>query len=838
MRITGEPVLIDNEGPDTVLSVDGGSSVNYGRSRAAQNLGTVAVGQSVAVSDPVWIASTGAFSEVHVLTAPPSPPTPTTGTILLPSGDSTGAADTAAINAALATAGASVILHGDFTTNAPIEISSDSSLTLWDAKVQLAPAASCNILRNKNWNQTTQTDKRIRVIGVGRAQLVAIVGTTLNQASTPAPQTTLILNDILAPGQYEVDGADLSRHEIVTIVDGNSTQASSPPYTATLAVGTTQVHSPGVSINNQVRGGASTNLYRWTGALFSSVDDLTISGITVGPCNMSAVLLVGVTNADVDLEVAQDGTQINQDGLDIGPGTSDIHVRRLVGRSNDDFVSIFGKKGTSIIPVPWQTAGGSISNLQFDVVDAYAGLKNVFRIQAGDGFTTSGIRVGSVVQRNLSILTTLFCMGEKQYVTSGVYPTSDQLTDIRCGSVQGCSRLIELSMDCSNIEVNRAIITGPFDKLIGDSNATANNNCSAKNLTIRNVTAQNPSSSVLATDFGYLLKLGNFQPADTIDGLVIENIDLNKATGLLANDATVTNLKIKGVHVGALLGVAFTSTVAETGSIADIAIDSGPAKTYLGAAMKLKQGGRMPAFRSYDVTPDAATRYSQIVCSTKDPTGGVFANAATYTANNGAWQRTVDLGTPETDPFPGFVQDTMTGTDATLLQSHTVEIGGPCTKHTSSVNDGAIQTNRARGNASTVIYYYPANPPSADYTVKGVLQPITDNNSAAAGPAGRIDTAANTMLVGRYNTNGDQWEIQQVASGTSTILGTPFVAALVAGDIAELVLAGSNVSLKVNGTLRVGPTATTVVAAGKAGLRMAGTGGAAVGVHIDSIEAT
>src|SRR6266496_1465127 len=158
---------------------------------ASSTARTIVTGGAYLTPSSVYVISLST-SEVQFASQPSLP-----FVSLAPSGDLTGLEDAAAINGILATPGINLELKGNYVTNVPIEINSDSTLLLSDARIQLASLSSCNIIRNKNWNQTTQTDKRIRIIGTGRAQLIAIVGSSLNQASTPAPQTTLILNDVL-----------------------------------------------------------------------------------------------------------------------------------------------------------------------------------------------------------------------------------------------------------------------------------------------------------------------------------------------------------------------------------------------------------------------------------------------------------------------------------------------------------------------------------------------------------------------------------------------------------------------------------------------------------------
>jgi hypothetical protein len=123
MKVTSDPVLIDNEGADSTLVVDSGSSIVYGLSRYTLNLGTVAVGGGLAVTDPVWVASVGAFSEVHVYPSPPS-----AAVVVAPAPTGISGIDTANLTAAFAkiaaaSAGTLILAAGEYivdTTAGPI----------------------------------------------------------------------------------------------------------------------------------------------------------------------------------------------------------------------------------------------------------------------------------------------------------------------------------------------------------------------------------------------------------------------------------------------------------------------------------------------------------------------------------------------------------------------------------------------------------------------------------------------------------------------------------------------------------------------------------------------
>lgn len=86
-----------------------------------------------------------------------------------PSGDTTGATDTAAINAAITT-NPVVVLQGDYYTNGAILMPSNRTLILMDAAIHLAAGSNDNLIRNSGATAgTAQTG--IHIQGIGRAVL-------------------------------------------------------------------------------------------------------------------------------------------------------------------------------------------------------------------------------------------------------------------------------------------------------------------------------------------------------------------------------------------------------------------------------------------------------------------------------------------------------------------------------------------------------------------------------------------------------------------------------------------------------------------------------------------
>lgn len=93
--------------------------------------------------------------------------------IIRPSGDTTGATDRAAINAALAAGtNTSFYLNGNYTVDQPILVQSGTTLVLADASITLAAAANAPIIANPSYSSvSTPAASNIHIRGIGRALL-------------------------------------------------------------------------------------------------------------------------------------------------------------------------------------------------------------------------------------------------------------------------------------------------------------------------------------------------------------------------------------------------------------------------------------------------------------------------------------------------------------------------------------------------------------------------------------------------------------------------------------------------------------------------------------------
>lgn len=117
------------------------------------NAGTTS-GLAITVTDPTGSAVSNTFSIVAG-TAPSS---------ITPSGDTTGATDIAAINAALS-AGTSIVLSGAYYTNAPISQKGNTAIYADSGSLFLAAASNCQMWINTNQAAQTRTDQNMAVVG-------------------------------------------------------------------------------------------------------------------------------------------------------------------------------------------------------------------------------------------------------------------------------------------------------------------------------------------------------------------------------------------------------------------------------------------------------------------------------------------------------------------------------------------------------------------------------------------------------------------------------------------------------------------------------------------------
>lgn len=189
-----------------------------------------------------------------------------------------------------------------------------------------------------------------------------------------------------------------------------------------------------------------------------------------------------------------------------------------------------------------------------------------------------------------------------------------------------------------------------------------------------------------------------------------------------------------------------------------------------------------------------------------------------------------------------FVTDSFTDTSGTNIESHTGEVGATWVEHTALAGGQLVisDANRVRSNSSTADMVYASGlPASADYSVFGTIVMRSDNNGSAMGICGRLATGADTCYLFRYNTSGtNQWQLLRLSGGASSTIQA--VNATITVDQAyaiELRMTGSTIEGYVDGVLTCSGTNSDVTAAGRAGIRTAGTASNTAGVHLDNFSA-
>lgn len=190
--------------------------------------------------------------------------------------------------------------------------------------------------------------------------------------------------------------------------------------------------------------------------------------------------------------------------------------------------------------------------------------------------------------------------------------------------------------------------------------------------------------------------------------------------------------------------------------------------------------------------------------------------------------------------LPSVVAEaTFAGTDGTALETAD-------TKWTKHANSGAgsatIDAGRVHNtnDATSHLYYHAWAPASPDYAVGVDIVMRSDNDLSHAGPALRIDTAANTAYFLRYFTNGNIWQIVKIVAGVQTGLASSVVQVLVVDRAYRAVLraVGAQLTAFVDGAAIISTTDAAITAAGRAGVRLQDAATATVGVHLDNFRVT
>ncbi|PPF82198.1 hypothetical protein C5B96_09600 [Subtercola sp. Z020] len=210
---------------------------------------------------------------------------------------------------------------------------------------------------------------------------------------------------------------------------------------------------------------------RGQGLLFQNVTGLTVSGVTLGPMYKMAAMQYGVRGAHwSDIELAQDATTTNQDGIDIGPGCRDIHIDSVRGRTGDDCFSIFAKNtggNTTAYTNGLSAEDRNVSDIYISNVTVDVGI-NPVRLQAGDGSRLSRVYVSNFTNTRTTTASVtggpagVLQFGSTKYVTAE--PAAGELADIYLDGYAGpAAWVIGAESNFSRVSVNNVTLSRDTD---------------------------------------------------------------------------------------------------------------------------------------------------------------------------------------------------------------------------------------------------------------------------------------------------------------------------------------------------------------------------------------
>jgi hypothetical protein len=180
------------------------------------------------------------------------------------------------------------------------------------------------------------------------------------------------------------------------------------------------------------------------------------------------------------------------------------------------------------------------------------------------------------------------------------------------------------------------------------------------------------------------------------------------------------------------------------------------------------------------------------------------------------------------------VTDSFTGSDGTLLQNHTGEVGASWAKNPVYPADAKLTGGRIYAPA-WMMYFASGIPSTAEYDVSADL--FVKSNVGATGVIGRADTTTDSEYVARYTAQFNRWELSYCHS-TCDLLGS-FAQTLTVGSTYRLKLVVRNASkeLWVDGVMRVSSVDNQITRVGRAGVRQGPSDATATtGYHLDNFS--
>lgn len=196
-----------------------------------------------------------------------------------------------------------------------------------------------------------------------------------------------------------------------------------------------------------------------------------------------------------------------------------------------------------------------------------------------------------------------------------------------------------------------------------------------------------------------------------------------------------------------------------------------------------------------------------------------------------------------------LINDTMTDTDGTVLQSHTPDQGGSYSKYPGYTEDAEIHndgsTSRLRSSLSIggLTYVNSQAPPIADYRVLVDVRTVTLLDTDFCGLLFRADSTVAAGSDTYYYSDlsytiavGGLLRLFEAVAGVFTEIGS-YAPTIAAGNTYALEIRGTGSALEVyfEGVQRISVTDSSITAAGKAGL-YCGLSTDTTGFHLDNYQ--
>jgi len=304
-----------------------------------------------------------------------------------------------------------------------------------------------------------------------------------------------------------------------------------------------------------------------------SVENLIWRGFET-VANASSMHTLGCLNVQIG-NVKWNGTRStpNQDGLDIGSGSSGFKIWNIRGSVGDDIFSFYAKQAQASNSMMGGTAwegGADVSDIQIKDVQVAANLTNMLRLQAGDTYKMQGIHCWDL---NNTLLTTadvgkvLIQLGEIFYLNDSGVPADGDMSDIYVDGCSGFSTYIAADSVGSNIVVKNVNQNVKLLQMVNAAD-TAND---GKLKLLHDFIIDGVSASGAGLTQTHSQLVGNFRPGTNPYNIAIKNVALPNLARLINSvGAGVVNLNMTNVTITAATTDASVSAEPSSGILTNV----------------------------------------------------------------------------------------------------------------------------------------------------------------------------------------------------------------------------------------------------------------------------